>query len=255
MRVHITSSGPRTGSTLLFEKLKTLRLWKQASAHEDHIFVNDRDVNELSAQGSHILTKSPRHCLLVYIALSLRSDLLVISVVRDPRDVVLSKHSGDPGMYYSDMSFFFRYMNMRKWFLRKTTFIEVKYEDLVACGDTTIDKIITFLRSHNIKCQPNRDASSEISKEALLALGGVRPLDLTSIDKWKSPHAAHVMEYYHAKHGKKLSARLQELGYETFSGRKYSRSGVVVRAKKKVRSDDRHFIRNLILLLKNHVAV
>jgi len=205
-RIHVVGSGPRTGTTLLTELLACCFELDGACEHELSIFRKPEDEFET------FLSKDPGDVLVAASLLEIDPALWILHMVRDPRDVVVSRHGRDPEHYWT---------NLRIWkFGRRAArraeghprFLTLRYEDLVRQPDAVQDEIarfLPFLERRNAFSEFHRLARP--SSDALDALGELRPLSSESIGTWRAhkPRLAAQL----ARHGP-IDRDLVELGYE-----------------------------------------
>lgn len=132
--------------------------------------------------------------------------------MRDPRDVVVSRHAHDPGKYWTNL----RTWKSRRPAARKTSglprFLTVRYEDLVRQPvqvQEQIMKEMPFLKKRANFCDFHYTACP--SEKSLMALGGLRSITTESIGAWRrhKPRLAAQL----ALHGP-INKDLVELGYE-----------------------------------------
>ncbi len=179
-RVHIISCGPRTGTTLLAEAMNSCFRIDCASEHEDRIFKQN------NSPGTVHLTKYPGDVPVIRPFLYLLNNLYLIYMLRDPRDMVVSKHGSDPGRYWCSLRYWTTFNKYYKKIESHPRVIAVKYEEFVNDPDRVQKKLMkrmpfleykhAFSNYHAVSCP------SHASSEALL---GVRPISGGSVGKWK----------------------------------------------------------------------
>jgi hypothetical protein len=125
-RIHIVGCGPRSGTTLLTEMMTACFEIDIFTKHEDPIF------KVPPKRGEIYLTKCPKDILLIGPILKAMVDLTVIYMIRDPRDMVVSKHGEDPNNYWSSIKFWKTYTPYGKKLKNRNRFLTIKYEDLVS---------------------------------------------------------------------------------------------------------------------------
>ncbi len=218
-RIHIVGSGPRSGTTLMVELLVNGFEIDGHPEHEMGIFKRPR------GEYGIFLSKRPRDVETVRPLLAVDPDLWVIYMLRDPRDVVVSKHKGADGAYYA---------NLRMWkishaYARKLAnhprFLTVRFEDLVsepARIQSWLMAKMPFLRKRADFADFERVARP--SEKSRRALGGVRALSSSRVGAWRQhkPRLAAQLEL----HGP-ISDELVELGYEKDAGWLGELGGVV----------------------------
>jgi hypothetical protein len=175
-------------------------------SHEDSLFTPPpRD-------GNVYLTKLPGDIVIAGLPLRLDPDLHVICMIRDPRDMIVSKHKRDPDRYWAGLRFWKTRTPYWRRLRHHPRFITVKYEELVtnpdgvqtrlAAGMPFLETRAPFSRYHEL---------SEPPSGSVRALGGVRPIEPAGIGKWRShlPRVAGQLQL----HGS-ISQDLVEFGYE-----------------------------------------
>lgn len=210
-RVHIVGVNPRTGTTLLAE---CMRLSFEIARSEEH----EASMFRLRRCNGVYLTKSPQDLDHVRLRLALDPRFHVICMVRDPRDVVVSRHGKSSDAYWSRTSLgrFRERWALAKQLLDHPRFMVVKYEDLIARPDEVQRQIAErfgFLVSTG-KFSAFHERG-EISEESRLALNGIRPIDATNRAKWTG-HLDRLQAQL-TEHGA-IDEELFALGYETDAG-------------------------------------
>lgn len=163
-------------------------------------------------QANVFLTKSPQDILVVESVLRVMPNLFVVFMIRDPRDMIVSKHDNAPKQYYSGLKFWKTYTPVGRRLSKHSRVVTVRYEDLVMRPDQIqaelsarlpfLRRRASFSRWHEFTDAP--DAS-------VRALGSIRPMSPTSIGQWRQhlPRIAGQLEI----HGS-ITADLIEFGYE-----------------------------------------
>jgi len=163
-------------------------------------------------EGKIFLTKWPADIMHAEAVLRRVKDYYFVYLLRDPRDVVVSRHGRAPDSYW---------MGLRRWKIRTPIgdrlrdhprFVTVKYEDLVCDPDGVqaelleqmpfLSKRAPFSRFHDYAQPPDR---------SVRAMGGVRPIDSSSVGRWRE-HLPRVAGQIH-KYGP-ISESLVRYGYE-----------------------------------------
>lgn len=204
-RIHVVGAGARSGTTLLTECLIASF---DIDAYEKH----EAQINRHRTGADVYLTKWPTDTAVVGPRLTLDRHFHVLCMVRDPRDVIVSFHSKDPGRYWTDLSLWksqYRHVTRLRDHERFTV---VKYEDLVSDPDGVQDLIqarLPFLRRTAAFSSFHERAAP--SPGAVSALGGVRPISTVSTGNWRGhlPRVAGQIELYGP-----IASELVELGYE-----------------------------------------
>ncbi|MGR8921425.1 MAG: sulfotransferase [Gammaproteobacteria bacterium] len=207
-RIHIVGASPRTGTTLLTEAMIACFAIDLHVAHEARIFV------EPPRPAQVFLTKCPRDILVAERFLARWPELYVIYMLRDPRNVITSRHGSAPDVYWAGLKFWNTYTPYGRRLADHPRFVTLRYEDLVSDPDAVqrtletrlpfLERTAPFSRYHEL-AQPTAQAAT--------ALGGVRAMRGARPDRWRDhlPRVAGQIEL----HGKAFVQDLIELGYET----------------------------------------
>ena len=163
-------------------------------------------------QANVYLTKRPRDIVLVEKVLRIMPNLFVIYMIRDPRDMIVSKHGKAPEQYWAGLKFWKTYTPFGRRISKHPRVITVRYEDLATKPDQIQDEIsarLPFLRKRAAFTRYHELAHA--SDASVKALGSVRPISPTSIGLWRQhlPRVAAQLEI----HGS-ITADLIEFGYE-----------------------------------------
>lgn len=142
-----------------------------------------------------------------------RPDLWVVCMVRDPRDVVVSRHAQAPDKYWANLGIIRRCYGFLRRAADHPRFVVVRYEDLALQPDTEqarlqaaipfLERRHDFSRFHEVAAPADR---------AVSALGGVRAINPNSIGRWRDerPRLKAQIERYGP-----IDDILSDLGYET----------------------------------------
>ncbi|HKK46449.1 MAG TPA: sulfotransferase [Balneolaceae bacterium] len=206
-RIHIVGVSPRTGTTLMTEAIKTCFDIDYYTTHEDQLFTRAPGNPEI------YLTKCPRDIMIVGPSLKVDPNLYVICMIRDPRDIVCSKHKKDPDRYWASLKYWKTYSKVVRSLADHPRFIPVYYESFVSDPDevqTMISEKIPFLKQ-KIRFSEYHEAAT-VSDSSEEALRGVRPIKPVSVGKWKShkPRVAGQLQQHGA-----ITRDLINFGYET----------------------------------------
>lgn len=205
-RIHIVGASPRSGTTLIAEAMVACFEIDLFCEHEARIF------SDPPGPGKIFLTKAPRDILLAEQALARVPQLQVIYMLRDPRNIIVSKHGRDPSRYWAGLKFWKAYTPIGRRLKNHPRFITLRYEDLLIDPDGVqaqlmqrlpfLVKRAPFSDYHNV-AQPGSDARA--------ALNGVRRIAADRLDTWRQhlPRIAGQLE----QHGD-ITPDLIEFGYE-----------------------------------------
>lgn len=205
-RIHIVGSGPRTGTTLLFEAMTTCFDINHFCEHESSL------LSEQPNGDGIFLTKKPGEFMSVRWPLFFDKKLYVICLVRDPRDTIVSKHNARPNEYWTGLRSWVKFVKVYKKLRTHKRFIVIRYEDFVSQPDRTQDYIacrIPFLKKKYNFSDYHLVATP--SENSLKAMKNIRPIEAKSIGKWRD-HLPRVKQQI-SLHGP-ISDSLIDFGYE-----------------------------------------
>jgi hypothetical protein len=133
-------------------------------------------------------------------------------MLRDPRDVIVSRHRNDPQRYWAPLRFWKRHAQVIRRLRHHRRFILVRYEDLVRNPDGVQEALVArmpFLKQRARFSDFHKLARP--SAKSVAAMGSVRPINSASIGNWRN-HLARVAGQI-AIHGS-ISEELIAFGYE-----------------------------------------
>ena len=180
-RIHIIGSSPRSGTTLLAEVMKTCFKIDNYCEHEAPI------CKQLPRNGEIFLTKQPREIGAVRFPLKFNPELYVICVVRDPRDSIVSKHSGAVNEYYCSLKFWKYFVKNYHKNKNNSRFITIKYEDLVSYPNKIQEEIqsrLPFLEKYCNFSEYHLNANVSVASNK--AMNNLRPIEPKGIGNWQS---------------------------------------------------------------------
>lgn len=204
-RLHIVGLGPRTGTTLLAECMAVCFEIDAFEQHEASLCQHRKNVDVY-------LTKNPVDLHIVGPRLRLDPHLHVIAMLRDPRDVIVSKHRLDPDRYWAPLRFWKRHLQIIRRLMHCKRFVLVRYEAFVEEPNSVQEMLMTklpFLRRK--ACFSDFHNHAMPSGKSLKAMGPLRPFSTSSVGNWRNhlPRVAGQMSI----HGS-IASELIELGYE-----------------------------------------
>lgn len=136
------------------------------------------------------------------LALIRHFDVRVVDIVRDPRDVLVSVHHSDPDRYYVSPERLSRQFHQVEWLRQRAPrFVQVRYEDILrepdaeqrrlgeALGlvpESRFSEYPRFMRPERLVGDPRYLAEQE------RAAKGTRPLDASTIGRWRTTDPAYV---------------------------------------------------------------
>jgi hypothetical protein len=204
-RIHIVGISPRTGTTLLAECMVACL---SVDAFESH----ETSVSRLRLGPRVYLTKRPADLYALGPRLRWDPDFYALCLMRDPRDVIVSRHGKDPDRYWSSLRIWKQRLPIIRAFSDHPRFRLVRYEELVADPDSVGRRVVDWLPFLElVRPFSAFPAIAAPSARALEALGPVRPFDTTRIGSWRR-HLPRVAGQL-VLHGP-ITAELIEFGYE-----------------------------------------
>jgi hypothetical protein len=139
--------------------------------------------------------------------------LFVVVMIRDPRDIVCSRHRADPDRYWCGLNYWKAYVPWIRRLSGHPRVTVVRYEDLVSDPDG-VQELLMRSMPWLVRRAPFHEfhGHARASARSSAALGGVRPVSRSSIGNWRShkPRLAGQIR----QHGS-ITADLVEFGYET----------------------------------------
>ena len=204
--LHIVACSPRSGTTLLHEAMVTCF---RVDKHYDH----EVRFNLVSAgDGQILLTKRPKDAMYVQAVLAQDPEFYVIYMLRDPRDVIVSRHGKNRDMYYSNIRLWRQMHGYARPLYGHERFLEIRYEDFVTDPDATqqriVDKFPWLQKLHDFSAYHEY---AQVSEKSATAMHSVRPIAPTSVGVW-TQHPARI-KGQQLLHGS-LTPELVECGYE-----------------------------------------
>ncbi len=208
IRIHITGA-PRSGTTLLQSLMGASFTGLTAPQGETRAW------DPVPREGI-ICTKNPNDTQLAPLLLPLDKQLHIICMVRDPRDVIASRHYSAPDQYFTNLRVWREHAALVHRLQHHPRFHMVRYEDLVQSPDAVQDALVAampFLARKAAFSAYTGDRAEDLVEAA--ALNGVRSVEAGQIGNWKS-HKARVKGQI-MLHGN-IDRELVEFGYEKQSG-------------------------------------
>ena len=205
--LHIVACSPRSGTTLLSEVMVTCF---KVDKHYDH----EVRFNLVSAEdGQLLITKRPKDTMYMSAVIDDDPEIYVIYVMRDPRDVIVSRHGKDKSVYYSNIRLWRQMHAHAKRMYGHDRFLEICYEDFVRDPDATqrmiAEKFPWLEKTHNFS---EYHEHAQISEKSITAMHSVRPIAPTSVGVW-TQHPGRI-KGQQLVHGS-LTPDLIECGYES----------------------------------------
>jgi hypothetical protein len=185
-----------------------------ACCHFDKLYGHETRFNRTSASsGQTLLTKRPKDTQFMPRVLSSVPEFWVIYCLRDPRDVVVSKHRIAGDKYYSNLRLWREQHAFAQQMQTHERCITVRYEDLVRDPDAVQAKLkqqISWLSCTHPFSEYHQHA--KLSPQSERAMHGLRSINTDSIGRWRDnlPRIVGQLE----RHGD-ISRVLIECGYES----------------------------------------
>jgi len=144
--------------------------------------------------------------------LELDPEFYVIYMLRDPRDVIVSRHGKNRDMYYSNIRLWREMQAYAKPLYGHERFLEIRYEDFVREPDATQRRIADkFPWLEQIHAFSEYHEYAHVSEKSITAMHSVRPIAPTSVGVW-TQHPGRIKGQQEV-HGS-LTQDLIECGYE-----------------------------------------
>ena len=217
--LHIVACSPRSGTTLLHEVMVTCFRIDRHYDHEIRFNLVDGSDGEL------VLTKRPKDTMYMPKVIDSVPETFVIYVVRDPRDVIVSRHGKDKSKYYANIRLWRQMHRYARSMYDSPNFLEIKYEDFVSRPDDVQDVIAARFpwleKTHDFS---EYHEYAVVSDKSQKAMHGVRPIAPTSVGLWKKNIAR--IKGQQEIHGS-LTPELIECGYESSAEWERELDGVV----------------------------
>jgi len=186
-RIHIVGCAPRAGTTLLKELVGGGFETRSLAPHEVSVLVRPRRLRGVC------ISKHPHEVVPAGRLLRVDPRLWVIYCLRDPRDVVCSRHPNDPSRYVVGFETWSRYDTIA----RRTShprFVTVKYEDLVADPDSVQSFLAAAMPFLVPRCLFSETLSSNQTSEASRrAMHGALRIHQDSAGAWRD-HLPRIRE-------------------------------------------------------------
>ncbi len=220
-RIHIVGSSPRTGTTLMMELMLAGFRIDASADHEEQVYAPTP-----TGAGIH-LSKAPQDILVAARVLDANPNLWILHMVRDPRDVIVSRHTKRQNRYWTTLRMWHEYRRAARRVEGHPRFLTIRYEDLVRDPDQiqkTIAEFMPFLEMRHPFSTFHRFAAP--SSDGLDALGGVREVSDSSIGRWRDeiPRVKAQLEIHRS-----IDRDLVELGYEESGDWKRELDGVIAK--------------------------
>lgn len=204
--LHIVACSPRSGTTLLHEVMVTCF---RVDRHYDHELRFHLVEGE---DGQIVVTKRPKDTMYMPAVID-DPELYVIYLLRDPRDVIVSRHGKDQGMYYSNIRLWRELQAYAREIAGHPRFLQLRYEEFVSEPDAVQQQIMArfpwLQKRHDFSAYHEH---ADVSEKSKLAMNDVRPITPSSVGKWrKNLPRIKAQQLVHGS----LTPDLVACGYET----------------------------------------
>lgn len=205
IRIHITGA-PRSGTTLMQALMAASYSRVNAPAGEVRLW------SAVPKEG-FVCTKNPNDTLLAPLVLNKDKSLHFICMMRDPRDVISSRHYSAPDKYFTNLRVWREHAAVARALKDHPRFHIVRYEDLVTKPDEVqeyLGKAMGFLvRSAAFSDYKGEGAEDQVEVDAM---NGPRPVEASRLSSWKD-HIGRVKQQIKI-HGS-IDNDLIDFSYET----------------------------------------
>jgi hypothetical protein len=214
LQTHVVICGfPRSGTTLLQSMLEYG--YPRARRFEWEISAA-RAITRKFRRHEMMITKRPPDLLFLHrlenYYRSRRAQLRAIVMIRDPRDVLVSKHAAYDRPYFLDPKAWAVFNARYHYHRNDPEVLTVRYEDLVLRVGEVQRHIEAFLgrRAERAFEDFHKQSHSEFVEKTL---NGVRPLDASSIGRWRDEkHRTRMVEVLRTLPG--FAGEVIGMGYE-----------------------------------------
>jgi len=202
---------PRSGTTMLLSILSAhpnihiikkqtyaFDKWKKSEGKEiparvDRLYL-ELLLNRIKPAATRWCEKTPKHSESIGKILNYLPDSKIISLVRDGRDIVTSKHPyHDSDNYWVRSERWIHYVSDELSFCDHPNVHIVKYEDIVTNYAETIGSILSFLEEDYTEEMEDWYKNSSL-RNSIHLKEGIQQLHTKSIGRWKNPEHREVVE-------------------------------------------------------------
>jgi hypothetical protein len=179
-RVHIVGCH-RSGTSLMFDLLTTCFAVDSSGKLEMSIY------EEPPQECDVYVTKQPRDIRIIKPILDADPNLFVVYLVRDPRDVIVSKVRSISENYFCNLGIWMECDDAAGELAGHPRFLTVRYESLVQDPDAIQRQIIAafpFLQKKHSFSEFER--FSNATNETRVAMSGLRPIQPDRLQAWRS---------------------------------------------------------------------
>lgn len=208
IRIHITGA-PRSGTTLMQALMAACFANINAPKGEVRLWTH------VPREGT-ICTKNPNDTFLAPLLIPLDPSLHFVFVVRDPRDVIVSRHYSAPDLFFTNLRIWREQARIARTLRDHPQFHIVRYEDLVTKPDEVQARLaheMSFLvRTRPFSTYEGKEAEDQVEVDAL---NGARAVEPSRLGSWRD-HMGRVKQQIKI-HGS-MDQNLIDFSYEKNSG-------------------------------------
>lgn len=204
-RLHVVGC-PRSGTTLMMEMLATCYEHDAHCEHEETFFTIP------DVQSGLYLSKQPNDVNWIKPVAQTDQSAFFVAMIRDPRSVVTSLHSGHEGVYFANYRIWKKAERSIDKIAGYPNVMVVRFEHLTANPDQLqerLEEVFPFLVRKYRFSEYHHYAS--VSSGSARALGGVRPVSGTANKGWQQ-HLSRLKQQVRRHPG--LVDDLVRWGYE-----------------------------------------
>ena len=178
-RLHVVGC-QRSGTTLMMELLWSCFALGDRCEHEQSLF-------EPIPDGAGIyLTKKPPDTNRIEPVFPQDDELFVVSMLRDPRAVITSRHAHKPDVYFSSFHRWLRHAQAIERWRDHPRWHLVRYEELLRDPQREQERLLQRFPFLQTKARfADYPHAAQIGDTPAASLGGVRPFDTSRIDGWR----------------------------------------------------------------------
>lgn len=208
IRIHITGA-PRSGTTLM--QALMARSFRNIKAPQGEVRLWDKVPRE-----GTVCTKNPGDGRLAPLLLPLDTSLHFIFMIRDPRDVIASRHYTAPDLYFTNLRIWREQADAARALRGHPRFHIVRYEDLVTSPDEVQARLVKefafLVRAAAFSSYGGEGADALVEVNAL---NGARAIEASRLGVWRD-HMGRVKQQIKI-HGN-IDQSLIDFAYEKNSG-------------------------------------
>ena len=164
----------------------------------------------IPAENRRWCEKTPRNIHHLENILQYWEAAFFINIIRDPRDVLTSKHRNKPGEYWVSLNRWVKDVNKGLEYQDHPRVFTIRYEDLVQDFEPTIKSLCTFLQIEPGPEILNWHAHTTVRKNRAWK-GKVVRLHSNSVQKWKLPE--HESRLAQIMGDERILKLMERLGY------------------------------------------